>query len=160
MLREYRNEIVDRMNPASGGDLADVSIYAARWAENAWRMCVVLHAALHGEDAWREHLAPDTAGKALRLMRWFSEQQLRLLAAGREDKLTKRLEKLRELLALKPERQCNLSELERRHAFTPAEVQRLAAQFPGVLVIEKLSTGGSGRPPVVARLLPEPKQQR
>ncbi|MFO1437330.1 MAG: DUF3987 domain-containing protein [Verrucomicrobiaceae bacterium] len=157
MLREYRNEIVDRMKSDTGGDLADVSIYAARWAENAWRLCVVLHAALHGEDAWRENLAPDTAAKALRLMRWFSEQQLRLLAAGREDKLTKRLEKLRELLALKPERQCNLSELERRHAFTPAEVQRLAAQFPGVLVIEKLSTGGSGRPPVVARLLPEPK---
>lgn len=157
MLREYRNEIVDRMNPASGGDLADVGIYAARWAENAWRLCVVLHAALHGEDAWRENLAPDTAAKALRLMRWFSEQQLRLLAAGREDKLTKRLEKLRELLAQRPERQCNLSELERRHSFEPAEVQRLAAQFPGVLVIEKLSTGGSGRPPVVARLLPEPK---
>jgi len=159
MLREYRNEIVDRMKSDTGGDLADVTIYAARWAENAWRLCVVLHAALHGEDAWRESLAPDTAAKALRLMRWFSEQQLRLLAAGREDKLTKRLEKLRELLALKPERQCNLSELERRHAFTPAEVQRLAARFPGVLVIEKLSTGGSGRPPVVARLLPEPKQR-
>jgi hypothetical protein len=158
MLRDYTNEIVQRRK--RGGDLEDVSIYAARWAENAWRLAVVLHAAEHGEDAWRENLSVATAGKALTLMRWFAAQQLRLLASGREDNLAKRLEKLREVLALKPEKVCNLSELERRHAFAADEVQRLAAQFPGVVVIEKLSTGGSGRPPVVARLLPEPKQQR
>jgi len=156
MLRDFTNEIVQRRK--RGGDLEDVSIYAARWAENAWRLAVVLHAAEYGEDAWRENLSVATAGKALTLMRWFAAQQLRLLASGREDKLAKRLEKLREVLALKPEKVCNLSELERRHAFAADEVQRLAAQFPGVLVIEKLSTGGSGRPPVVARLLPEPKQ--
>ena len=155
VLREYANEITRRRK--TGGDLADVAIYAARWAENAWRLCVVLHAAEHGEDAWREDLSADTAAKALRLMRWFSMQQLRLLAAGREDKQAKRLDKLREVLAIKPDKCCNLSELERRHAFATAEVQRLAAQFPAVLVIEKLSTGGSGRPPVVARLLPETK---
>jgi 5S rRNA maturation endonuclease (ribonuclease M5) len=158
MLRDYTNEIVQRRK--RGGDLEDVSIYAARWAENAWRLAVVLHAAENGEDAWRENLSVATAGKALTLMRWFAAQQLRLLASGREDNLAKRLEKLREVLALKPEKVCNLSELERRHAFAADEVQRLAAQFPGVVVIEKLSTGGSGRPPVVARLLPEPKQQR
>lgn len=158
VLRDYTNEIVQRRK--RGGDLEDVSIYAARWAENAWRLAVVLHAAEHGEDAWRENLSVATAGKALTLMRWFAAQQLRLLASGREDNLAKRLEKLREVMALKPEKLCNLSELERRHAFSAAEVQKLAAQFPAVLVIEKLSTGGSGRPPVVARLLPEPKQQR
>ena len=158
MLRDYTNEIVQRRK--RGGDLEDVSIYAARWAENAWRLAVVLHAAEQGEDAWRENLSVATAGKALTLMRWFAAQQLRLLASGREDNLAKRLEKLREVMALKPEKLCNLSELERRHAFSAAEVQKLAAQFPAVLVIEKLSTGGSGRPPVVARLLPEPKQQR
>lgn len=158
LLRDFTNEIVQRRKRS--GDLEDVSIYAARWAENAWRLCVVLHAATHGEDAWRENLSAETAAKAVRLMRWFATQQLRLLASGREDKLAKRLEKLREVLALKPEKACNLSELERRHAFAADEVQRLAAQFPGVVVIEKLSTGGSGRPPVVARLLPEPKQKR
>lgn len=158
LLRDYTNEIVQRRK--RGNDLEDVSIYAARWAENAWRLCVVLHAATHGEDAWRENLSADTAAKAVRLMRWFAAQQLRLLASGREDKLAKRLEKLREVLALKPEKFCNLSDMERRHGFAPDEVQRLAAQFPGVVVIEKLSTGGSGRPPVVARLLPESKKQR
>lgn len=158
MLRDFTNEIVQRRK--RGGDLEDVSIYAARWAENAWRLAVVLHAAEHGEEAWRENLSAATADKALTMMRWFAAQQLRLLASGREDKLAKRLEKLREVLALKRDKLCNLSELERRHAFAAAEVQKLAAQFPGVLVIEKLSTGGSGRPPVVARLLPEPKSQR
>jgi len=157
MLRDFTNEIVKRRK--RGGDLEDVSIYAARWAENAWRLALVLHAAEHAEDAWRENLSVATAGEALTLMRWFAAQQLRLLASGREDKLAKRLEKLREVLALKPDKLCNLSELERRHAFSAAEVQKLAAQFPAVLVIEKLSTGGSGRPPVVARLLPELKQR-
>lgn len=158
VLRGYANEIVQRRK--RGGDLEDVSIYAARWAENAWRLCVALHAAKHGEDAWRENLSADTAAQAVRLARWFAEQQLRLLASGREDRLAKRLERLSEVLALKPERQCNLSELERRHAFSPDEVKRLAAQFPAALAVEKLSTSSNGRPPYVARLLPEAKAKR
>lgn len=153
LLRDYANETVRRRK--RGGDLEDVAIYAARWAENAWRLAVVLHAAEHGEDAWRVSLSAATAERALRLMRWFAAESLRILAAGREDRLAKRLDKLRELLALRPDRQCNLSELERRHGFDAAEVQRLGAKFPGVLVVERLTTGGSGRPPVVARLLPE-----
>jgi hypothetical protein len=157
LLRDYNNEIVRRRR--RGGDLADVSIYAARWAENAWRLALVLHAATHGADAWCEKLSADTADKAVKLMRWFSAQQLRVLAAGREDRLTKRLERLREVLALKPDKCEKLSELERRNGLDTDEVQRLAAKFPAVVVIEKISTGGAGRPSVVARLLPEPKQR-
>lgn len=160
LLRDYANEIVQRRR--RGGDLEDVTIYAARWAENAWRLSVVIHAAEHGADAWRELLALSTADKAVRLMRWFADQQLRTLSAGREERLAKRLDKLREVLTLKPDHQANLSELDRRHGFNVEEVQRLAAHFPAVLRIEKLSTSGAGRPPVVAKLLPttEPKQKR
>lgn len=160
LLRDYANEIVQRRR--RGGDLEDVTIYAARWAENAWRLAVVIHAAEHGADAWQEPLALCTADKAVRLMRWFANQQLRTLSAGREERLAKRLEKLREVLTLKPDHQANLSELDRRHGFNVEEVQRLAAHFPAVLTIEKLSTSGAGRPPVVAKLLPttEPKPKR
>jgi hypothetical protein len=152
MMRDYANEIVRRRK--RDGDLADVSIYAARWAENAWRLAEVLHAALHGGDAWRETLSADTADKAVRLMRWFSAQQLRILAAGREDRQMKRLERLREVLALKPDKAETLRNLERNHALDADEVQRLAAKFPGVIAIEKIHTGGAGRPSVMARLLP------
>jgi hypothetical protein len=153
LLRDYANEIVQRRR--RGGDLEDVTIYAARWAENAWRLAVVIHAADYGADAWQEPLGLATAAKAVRLMRWFADQQLRTLSAGREERLANRLEKLREVLALKPDHQANLSELDRRHGFNVEEVQRLAAHFPAVLAIGKLSTSGAGRPPVVARLLPE-----
>ena len=95
----------------------------------------------------------------MKLMRWFSAQQLRVLAAGREDRLNKRLEKLREVLALEPQKSKTLRELERSNGFDQDEVKRLAAKFPGVVVIEKISTGGAGRPSVVARLLPELKQR-
>ena len=63
------------------------------------------------------------------------------------------------MLALKPDKSEKLSELERRNGIDADEVQRLAAKFPGVVVIEKISTGGAGRPSVVARLLPELKQR-
>jgi hypothetical protein len=157
LLRDYANEIVQRRR--RGGDLEDVTIYAARWAENAWRLAVVIHAAEHGADAWQESLTVTTAANAVRLMRWFADQQLRTLSAGREERLSKRLDKLREVLALKPDHQANLSELDRRHGFNVEEVQRLAAHFPAVLTIEKLSTSGAGRPPVVAKLLPTTQTQ-
>ncbi|MCB0188387.1 MAG: zinc metallopeptidase [Caldilineaceae bacterium] len=158
LLRNYTNETAVRRR--KGGDLEDVDIFAARWAENAWRLAVVLHAAERGDDAWRESLSVDTAERALCLMRWFAGQQLALLAAGREEKMKKRLERLQEVLKLKPEERCNLSELERRHAFTAAEVERLANKFPAVLVIERITTGGAGRPPLVARLLPIQKGKK
>lgn len=141
LLRDYTHEIVQSRKRGTG--LEDVSIYAARWAENAWRLCVVQHAATNADAAWIENLSADTAAKAVRLMLWFAAQQLRLLASGREDKLVKRLEKLREVLALRPEKACNSPDIWRRHGFTPDEVQRLAAQSPGVVVIEKFSTGRS-----------------
>lgn len=157
LLRAYKNELVPRVR--TGGDLADVSIYAARWGENAWRLAVVLHAALHGAEAWCENLSADTAHKAVKLMRWFSAQQLRVLAAGREDRLHKRLEKLRDVLALEPQNAKTLRELDRSNGFDQDEVKRLAVKFPAALLIEKISTGGAGRPSVVARLLPELKQR-
>jgi hypothetical protein len=151
LLRDYANEIVRRRR--RGGDLGDVTIYAARWAENAWRLAVVIHAAEHGADAWQEPLSLSTAGKAVRLMRWFANQQLLILSRGREERLAKQLGKLREVLAVKPNRQANLSELSSRHGFTVEEVQRLASHFPTVMRVEKVVTSGAGRPPVVARLI-------
>jgi hypothetical protein len=150
MLRDYTNEIVRRRR--QGGDLEDVEIYAARWAENAWRLSVVLQAAKFGADAWRQQLSEETASNAVSLMRWFSEQQLRILAVGRSARSTKRLERLKEVLSSKLGHQANLSELSRHHGIESDEVVWAAEKFPHVIVIEKMPSNGSGRPPVVARL--------
>ncbi len=152
LMREYYNEIVHRRK--GNGDLEDVSIYAARWAENAWRLAVVLHAAEHGEDAWRHSLAAGTAANAVELMRWFSEQQLSVLAAGREDRLMKRFQRLKEVLATKPDKSERLRELEKRHSLKANEVRKLATKFPSILKIETISNVGAGRPSVVAKLMP------
>ncbi|MDB6072962.1 MAG: hypothetical protein JWO89_602, partial [Verrucomicrobiaceae bacterium] len=158
ILRDYCNQTVRRYK--RGGDLEDVASYAARWAENAWRLCVVLHAAEHGGEAWATALSPETATKAVNLMEWFSVQQLQILASGREDRMAKRLERLKEVLTLKADQTAKLRELERHHALAVDEVRKLAAKFPGVVKIERIATGGAGRPSEVAKLLPTTKAAR
>ena len=81
LLIDYYNAVVDRR----AGDLADVGAFAARYAESAWRLAVVLHAALHGLGAHDHPLHAETAANAIRLVEWFSEQQLDILAKGRLD---------------------------------------------------------------------------
>ena len=49
ILNGFYNHIVDRR----GGDLADVGAFAARYAENAWRLSVVLHAAQWAGRSWQ-----------------------------------------------------------------------------------------------------------
>ncbi len=95
-LESYFNEIVDRRKE---GELADVSQYAARWCEQAARLAISLHAGLHGADAHKHPLLLETAENAVRLAKWFSNQQLTLLAKGRRTAAAKKEEEVLELLA-------------------------------------------------------------
>jgi hypothetical protein len=63
--------------------LAGVGPFAARWAEQAWRLVVVLHAATCGRDAHNEVVKVRTAEDAVSLMDFFSKQQLELLQRTR-----------------------------------------------------------------------------
>src|SRR5205823_5180089 len=63
-------------------ELADVGPYASRWAEQAWRVTLVLHAGKHGPDAHREIVEQTTAVDAISLMDFFSRQQLALLSSN------------------------------------------------------------------------------
>ncbi|MCW5552651.1 MAG: DUF3987 domain-containing protein [Verrucomicrobiae bacterium] len=78
-MKVHHNGIVKRRL----ADLRDVTTYAARWNEQAWRIAVCLHAGLHGEHAGKRTLAADTASSAITLADWFAEEQLRILARGR-----------------------------------------------------------------------------
>ena len=79
-MTDYYNQIAPRLET----DLRDVSTFAARWAEQAWRISVVLHAALWPSDAGAHELELETAQRAIALADWFAQQQLEILAAGRE----------------------------------------------------------------------------
>ncbi len=81
LLDDYYNAIVERR---STGELEDLGVFAARWAEWAWRLAVVLHAAQHGNRAHQRPLAPETATNAIRIASWFTSQQLQLLEGIRE----------------------------------------------------------------------------
>ncbi len=93
VLEDHHDSIVGRRLE----NLRDVTTYAARWNEQAWRIAVCLHAGLHGENAGDRMLDEDTAANAIALADWFSDEQLRILARGR---YAARRAKRNEVLAL------------------------------------------------------------
>jgi hypothetical protein len=98
MMKEHHNRIVARRL----GELRDVTTYAARWNEQAWRIAVCLHAGLHGEDAGGRMLSADTAASAIALADWFAGEQLRILARGRHAARHAKRDEVLELLADNP----------------------------------------------------------
>ncbi len=99
LLTDHYNAIVDRRLT----DLKDITSYAARWTEQAWRLSVVLHAARHGAQAHEHSLSKETAMDAITLADWYAAQQLEILSGGRmKARLDKRNE-IRLLLARFPE---------------------------------------------------------
>ncbi len=99
MLNEHHNRIVDRRL----AELRDVTTFAARWNEQAWRLAVALHAAKHGEHAGGRMLEADTAASAITLADWFAGEQLRILARGRHTARRAKLDEVLKLLADKPQ---------------------------------------------------------
>ncbi|QIF02436.1 DUF3987 domain-containing protein [Roseimicrobium sp. ORNL1] len=150
VFRAYRNRIVD--SSKTGGALSDIGIYAARWAEQALRLAVNLHAAQHGRDASSHVLSVETARNAVELAEWFANQQVALLGATRHERRQERLERLRRALDSHPGKEATLRTLLRNHGIERKEVEALATEFPDCLVFEKRRTGDAGRPAEVVRL--------
>ena len=98
MMNEHHNRIVERRK----GDLQDVTTYAARWNEQAWRIAVCLHAGLHGEDAVARMLSADTAASAITIADWFAGEQLQILARGRHAARRAKRDEVLKLLADTP----------------------------------------------------------
>lgn len=145
VMRDYRNRIVDASK--TGGALHDVAIYPARWAEQAWRLAVVLHAVVHRSESGKQPLTPDIAEAAVELAEWFASQQLSLLSAGRTERKNQRLDRLKSVLSGHPKQRANMRVLQRSHGFERAEIESLSVQFPHVLRVEIERTGEAGRPP-------------
>lgn len=99
VMDAHCNDLVARMNDS---DLRDVTTYAARWNEQAWRISVCLHAGRYGDDAGNHMMDADTAEKAIRLADWFSAEQLRILARGRQAAQRAKRDEVLKLLADTP----------------------------------------------------------
>ena len=98
MMNEHHNRIVERRL----AELRDVTTYAARWNEQAWRIAVCLHAGLHGADAGNHKMSVETAASAIALAQWFAGEQLRILARGRHAARRAKRDEVLELLADNP----------------------------------------------------------
>lgn len=80
LMDGHYNQTIARLRT----DLRDIRTFASRWTEQAWRLSVVLHAGLHGNEAHDQELSETTAKAAITIVNWFAEEQLRMLAASRE----------------------------------------------------------------------------
>ena len=149
LFRDFDNEC--RARRRTGGDVNDIAGFAARWAEQAWRLSVGLHAMAHGDSAHEHPLAAETARDGITLTRWFIEQQLLLLTEDRRKRQGERAERLVEILE-KNGGEMTLRALRDRHCFTNEEVTALANEHPRTMqiVTEHPETG---RPSLCLKLI-------
>jgi hypothetical protein len=156
--KEARRHIIAFQNASSarrrkGGDLHDIAPFVSRWAENAWRLALVLHAGKHGRDAGKIDLEADTARRAVEIVKWFSREQLAILAPERSSRNRKRLLRLISILS-DHHGQRTLRDLTKSHGFTKEEVQKLAEQFPAQIKLGVKQPEGGGRPSELVKLKP------
>ena len=133
------------------GELRDVTSYAARWNEQAWRIAVCLHAGTYGSQAHEQPVALETAQRAIAVADWFAEEQLRILNTGRMERKAARLKKLKELIIQCYSGAATLRDLDKSNNFKQDEVRELVSRFPDILVIEKRVT--SGRPSEIVSII-------
>lgn len=145
----FHNEIVDRRQQ---GELADVGGFAARWAEQAWRLSVVLHAGFHGAEAHRHDLSAETAGNAIQLARWFADEQLAILGKGRRAAAEKLEVQVLALLDTTRERQgrdfITARDVQRAYVVPNAERARnllAAMEQSGLLIGTDTQPAGGGK---------------
>ena len=148
MLNDHHDAIVVKRR----GELRDVTAYAARWNEQAWRIAVCLHAGIHGGQAHTQPLSLETVKNAIEIADWFAAEQLRILNAGRMQRRVEGLEKLKKLIVQQYDGEAAVRDLQRRNNFKSDEVRQLAKRFPRVLVIEKRQNEKGGRPSEVVTL--------
>jgi hypothetical protein len=150
ILINYYNETVDKI---TDGTLKDVASFAARWAEQAWRVAVCLHAGQWLNQSHKIEMAGETAWKAMLLTDWFTRQQLELLRDLRAQSKLNRLSKL--VSHLKDNNGCaTVRDLSCRNGFSRDELIELAALYPKRVKIEDTRAEKSGgRPSKIVRLI-------
>ena len=148
-LERFTNE--SKARTRKGGDLRDVAPFAVRWGENAWRLALVLHAATHGPEAGKLALEADTARRAVEIVRWFTEEQLAILAPERSNRHRNRFMRLHTILS-DHQGERTMRDLQKSHGFSKEEIQTLAHKFSQRIEISTKKPEGGGRPSEVVTL--------
>jgi hypothetical protein len=141
-LEAHYDGIVDRWE---SGEVRDITSYALRWTEQAWRIALCIHAGIYGNRAHEMPLDLDTAERGIKIADWFSRHQLAIMTPGRMEQRLKRVDELQTRLANYGGTQ-TLREMERRHGFKREEIVQLAEEFPALLTYRREETGKAGRP--------------
>lgn len=149
LMTDLDARLKERQRP--GGDLGEVSIFAARWVEQAWRIMLVLHVA-NLYSGVVEHVSIETARRAIKIADWFATQQMLLLTNRREIKRDERFDELTAILQRKQDNCCSLRDMRRRHRFQEDEVRKIVEDNPNILELIDLKPNGPGRPSQCVRL--------
>lgn len=138
-----------------GGEWKWCCSFAARLAENAWRLALVCHAIQHPLDGETRPLVHSTAVAAETLARWFFEETLALLSPIRSQQGATRMDKLTAIFRDKKIDSLPVWRLDQKHGFKESELRTLAADFPHRLsIVEGASGPQGGRPSISAHLIP------
>jgi hypothetical protein len=141
------------------GRWATVKSFAARLAENAWRIALTLHAIQRGPDCSGIPISAGTATAAVSLTRWFFTETLELLKPAQAKRRQSRMERLLEIFKMKQASQLALSLLREHHGYGEHELLELSAAFPVHLKLKTTTSGPQGgRTSKVALVSPFPAE--
>jgi hypothetical protein len=141
----YRDMVERDIVP--GGRFTDIEPFVRRWAEQAARIALVLHALRHGVQAHGHPLSQATARNAVRIGKWLAAHQVEMLDGYRVSRRRARAEQMRGVLLKHPGRTATLGRLSKSHGFEEKEVRDLCADFPRLFRLEPKPSGAKGGRP-------------
>jgi hypothetical protein len=141
-FRRYRNSMVE----ARRSKLKDINSFVTRWPEQAQRIVIGQHAALHKAEGHLKPMADQTVENALGIGRWFANEQLRMPQASRQNVLCKQIEELRELILTKYPQGVSLRTLRKNHGKTEEFIERITAEFRAIFEVKERKPIAQGRP--------------
>jgi hypothetical protein len=138
MVKHY-NRLVHRRN----ADMKNISMFVARWTENAWRLALVFHAVEHGTNAHNVLLSLETAQGATRIIDWFSRGQLDLIQHSHRGEENDRVERLIDIVRSKGGKESQ-GKLKDNNKLEEEEVREIVAASGGRLQIAEVLPGPKG----------------
>jgi hypothetical protein len=119
LSRQNYNAIASLVNK----ELRDIRSFCARWMEQTWKVAVVLHAGLYGEQCEAHLLSAETFKAAQAIIQLFCKEQLKVLGALRSERLHKTHLRLAELFLRNANASMRLRTLEKSHGMDRGEVE-------------------------------------
>lgn len=143
ILRKNLNSVKGRAK--KGGDLEDLTSYAARYGENLRKIALLLHIGEHASDAHNLEINEATANNACDIANWFFSESLSILRAGQLEKWQKLHARLGKILVTANGSE-TLRELKKNNSISEDDVQECVSRFPESLEIREIKNASGGRP--------------